>query len=93
MTDFNSYRPTLTIQVLWLVDPTPDPADKSKTIPDPLDHLAKSLYSFFNLAIDNPMDRRMGIPVFFHSAHPPQPSVLEQSYHTILSSWWMTAWS
>ena len=84
MIDLNSYRPTLTIRVLWLTDSAPDPADESKTVPGPLDQLAESLYSVFSRATENPLDRGMGIPVFFHSERPPKPSVLEQSWHTIL---------
>lgn len=84
MTHFHSYRPTLTIRVLWLTDPTQNPADKSKTIPGPLDQLAESLYSVFNRVPENPLDRGMGIPVFFHPERPPSPLVLEQSQHTIL---------
>jgi len=79
-----NYQPTLTIRVLWLADPAPDPADASRTVRGPLDRLAESLYSVFNRAADNPLDRGLGIPVFFHSQRPPDPSVLEQSRHTIL---------
>ncbi len=84
MAKLDSYRPTLTIRVLWLADPVPDPADPSKTLPGPLDRLAESLYSVFNRTTENPLDRGMGIPVFFHSKRPPERSLLKQSRHTIL---------
>ncbi len=84
MTNLEQYYPTLTIRVLWLADPIPDPADESKFVPGPLDQLAESLYKNFNRSTDNPLDRGMGIPVFFYNELPPKPSVLKQSKHTIL---------
>ncbi|MEA3273751.1 MAG: TIR domain-containing protein [Pseudomonadota bacterium] len=84
MADLDTYRPTLTIRVLWLADSVPDPADELKTIPGSLDRLAESLFSVFSRSTDNPLDRGMGIPVFFHSKQPPKPSVLKQSRHSIL---------
>lgn len=84
MTNLEHYCPTLTIRVLWLANPIPDPADKSSIIPGLLDQLAESLYKTFNRSTDNPLDRGMGIPVYFHNEVPPKPSVLKQSKHTIL---------
>ena len=86
--ELSKYRPTLTIRVLWLADPVtiPDREDesKTKTLPGPLDQLATSLYSNFCRSTDHPLDRGMGIPVFFHSEQPPDPAILQQSQHTIL---------
>ena len=67
-----------------MADSVPDPAGGSGTEPGPLDRLAESLYSVFNRSTDNPLDRGLGIPVFFHSDQPPLPLVLEKSRHTIL---------
>lgn len=82
--ELSSYRPKLTIRVLWLADPIPDPADKTKTIPGPIDQLATSLYRNFCRSTEHPLDRGMGIPVFFHSEQPPEPDILQHSQHTIL---------
>jgi len=84
VTNLKQYCPMLTIRVLWLADPIPNPADETKFIPGPLDQLAESLYKTFNRSTDKPLDRGMGIPVFFHNELPPKPSVLKQSKHTIL---------
>ena len=78
------YRPTLTIRVLWISDSTSDPEDQSKTIPGPQDQLAESLYITFSGSTEEPLDRGMGIPVFFHRDRPPDPAVLEQSENCIL---------
>ena len=59
MAELNRYRPTLTIRVMWLADPVPDPVEESKAIRGPLDRLAESLYSVFSRAADNPLDRGM----------------------------------
>ncbi len=82
--ELSSYRPTLTIRVLWLTDSISDPADKTKTTLGPIDQLATTLYSNFCRSTEQPLDRGMGIPVFFHSEQPPDPAILQQSQHTIL---------
>ena len=84
MYKLKQYCPTLIIRVLWLTDSIPNSADDSEVIPGPLDQLAESLYRTFNRSTDNPLDRGMGIPVFFHNKLPPEPSVLKQCRHTIL---------
>lgn len=76
-----AYLPALTIHILWMADAISDQTDQTK---GPLDQLAESLYSVFSRSIENPLDRGLGIPVFFHNEQPPDPSVLEQSRHTIL---------
>lgn len=81
MSELAGYRPVLTIRVLWLTDSVLHLAEQSK---GPLDQLAESVYSVFSRSTNNPLDRGMGIPVFFHSEQPPDPLLLEQSRHTIL---------
>lgn len=87
MSNQNNYLPTLTIRVLWFKDPEQDKnKDSNKTTEensDPVDKLAESIYSAFCRSIEQPLDRGMGIPVFFHRT-PPEPEILNQSRHTIL---------
>ena len=89
MSNHNNYLPTLTIRVLWFKDPEQDKdkdKDSNKTTEensDPVDKLAESIYSAFCRSIEHPLDRGMGIPVFFHRT-PPGLDVLNQSRHTIL---------
>ena len=79
MSNENSYFPALTIRVLWNslsgIDADPN---------GPLEQLADSLHAYFNRCTDNPLDRGMGIPVFFHAKEVPEVSILEKSRHTIL---------
>ena len=82
MIDVSNYKPSLCIRVLWISDGQIDAEGKATR--GPIDLLADSLYSTFNRSIDNPLERGLGIPVFFHVNQPPEPKVLEQSKRTIL---------
>jgi len=81
--DGQNYLSTLTIRVLWFKDPGQASNNTTEETPDPVDRLAESIYSAFCRSIEQPLDRGMGIPVFFHRT-PPEPDVLNQSRHTIL---------
>ncbi|MCP5246333.1 MAG: TIR domain-containing protein [Burkholderiales bacterium] len=83
MNNRNNYLPTLTIRVLWVKAPGQDSSNTTEANPDPIDTLAESVYSAFCRSIEQPLERGMGIPVFFHRT-PPEPDILNQSRHTIL---------
>ena len=83
MINHNNYLPTLTIRVLWVKDTGQDSSNTAEENPNPADKLAESIYSAFCRSIEHPLERGMGIPVFFHRT-PPGLDVLNQSRHTIL---------
>jgi hypothetical protein len=69
------YRPTLTLQVLWSGAAESDDGTAA---------LARALYTGFARPIDAPLERGLGIPVFFHTQPPTDAALLEAGEHTVL---------